>query len=120
MDAKPEEQFDLKAFKEYVNSYEIGSLPVISIQHDMIYGIGIATDVNFMWADGYDRFKAVLTERWNPEQSAHLTRLRELLERCRYFIIENCGEHGQCNIPSHIQLLTDIRSALSKPEEPKP
>jgi len=66
---KPEKtKIDWVKFLDYVNSYDpklLGGDNYITIQEDMIYGLGICSDKDFQFAKGYRDFKDILMKRWN-------------------------------------------------------
>ena len=55
-------------FLDYVNSYDPakhGNNNPVTIQEDIIYGIGICSSNEFNYADGYRKFKDILIKRWS-------------------------------------------------------
>jgi hypothetical protein len=64
----PPPKVDWNQFLDYINSYDPtkhgGNNPT-TIQEDVIYGIGICSNNEFKFADGYRNFKDILVKRWS-------------------------------------------------------
>jgi hypothetical protein len=66
----PTPKVDWDKFLDYILTYDPekhGNNNPLTIQEDVIYGLGISTSNEFSFADGYKKFKTMLIERWSKK-----------------------------------------------------
>ena len=76
--------FDLKKFKDFVNTYDSQrghkEYEVSTIIDDFLYGIGLClNEEEYEFADGYQKFKDVLREHLNGKMDMKMCRCGEVI-----------------------------------------